>query len=71
MNQMLEFLYEQIRQKLLEEGLEPTTVNVLKSIKSELAEILKTELTLDDLPAVEAKLEVFTQQLKEINNVQS
>ncbi len=71
MNQMLEFLYEQIRQKLLEEGLEPTTVDVLKSIKSELAEILKTELTLENLPAVEAKLEVFTQQLKEINNVQS
>ena len=64
---MLEFLYEQIRQKLLEEGIEPTTIDILKDIKAQLSEMLKEELTLDSLPVVEAKLETFAKQLKDIN----
>ena len=71
MNQMLELLYEQIRQKLLEEGIEPTTIEVLKDIKAQLSEMIKEELTLDSLPGVEAKLEIFTKQLKDITNVRS
>ncbi len=66
MNQMLEMLYEQVKQKLLEEDLEPTAYPILESIKADLSEMLKEELTFDNLPAVEIKLEEFANQLEEI-----
>lgn len=48
MNQMLEFLYLQVTEKLKDDGISINARNVLTDIKNELIEILKKELTLDD-----------------------
>ena len=66
MNQLLEFLYEQTRQKLNDDDISIEARNVLIEVKKKLAEMLKEELTLDTLPSVEVKLEELSTKLREL-----
>ena len=66
MNQLLEFLYEQTKDKLTDDGISIEARNVLTEMKNKLAEMRKKELTLDSLPEVEVKLEGFIKQLKQL-----
>ncbi len=67
MNQMIEFLYEQAKEKLKEDDLPIEARNVLVKVKNELAEILKEEFTLDDLPKMEIKIGIMAKELKELD----
>ena len=67
MNQILEFLYTQVQEKLKEDGISIEARNILIELKIEMKEMLKEELTLDSLPIMEVKLEGFTEQLKQLN----
>ncbi len=67
MNQILEFLYTQVQEKLKEDGISIEARNILTEMKIEMKKMLKEELTLNSLPAMEVKLEGFIKQLKQLN----
>ncbi len=66
MNQMLKILYDQIVEKLDDDGISIEARNLLIDIKTELAQLLKLELTLEDMVTVEIKLKYFTEKLKSV-----
>ena len=66
MNQILNMLYEAIKDKLEDDSISIPARNTLVEIKMEMKEMLKKELILDDLPEVERKVEIFTEKIKEI-----
>ncbi len=71
MNQMLEFLYLQVTEKLKDDGISINARNVLTDIKNELIEILKKELTLDDLDKTSVILESMKAKMKKLKEEES
>ncbi len=66
MNQMLQILYDQVKEKLEDDTITIEARNLLIEIKKEMKEMLKKEIVLDDLPEVEMKLSKFSKLLKEL-----